>query len=116
MHLALASETEDPSFAPEPFTPHYARGLFQSVRSSTTQNLRLLGKRMKTLPAQLVPLAERVLALESEIITRYRPLYEQHMSAKRIRIHGDYHLGQVLWTGKDFVILDFEGDPAVPLS
>jgi maltose alpha-D-glucosyltransferase/alpha-amylase len=116
LHLALASETEDPSFAPEPFTPHYVRGLFQSMRNLATHNLRLLRKQLKTLPTEVAPMAERILSLESEIITRYRPLFERRISAKRIRIHGDYHLGQVLWTGKDFVILDFEGEPAVALS
>jgi maltose alpha-D-glucosyltransferase/alpha-amylase len=116
MHLALASEAEAKHFAPEPFTPHYVRGLFQSMRNLATQNLRLLRKQLRTLPAEAVPMAERVLALEGELINRYRPLFERRIRAHRIRIHGDYHLGQVLWTGKDFVILDFEGEPAVALS
>jgi maltose alpha-D-glucosyltransferase/alpha-amylase len=116
LHLNLASEDEDKAFASEPFTPHYVRGLFQSMRNLVTQRFRLLRKQLKTLPAEAIPLAERVLALEGEIINRYRPLFEHRISAKRIRIHGDYHLGQVLWTGKDFVILDFEGEPAVALS
>jgi maltose alpha-D-glucosyltransferase/alpha-amylase len=60
--------------------------------------------------------ARAVVALEEEIISRYRPLFERRFNAKRIRMHGDYHLGQVLWTGKDFVMLDFGGEPAVALS
>ena len=116
LHQALASEMEDKAFASEPFTPHYVRGLFQSMRNLTTHNLRLLKKQLATLPADVAPMAERVLALEGEIINRYRPLFERRITAKRIRTHGDYHLGEVLWTGKDFVILDFEGEPAVPLS
>jgi len=116
LHLVLASETEDEAFAPEPFTPHYVRGLFQSMRNLATHNLRLLRKQLRILPAEVAPMAERVLALEAEIVNCYRPLFEQRISAKRIRTHGDYHLGQVLWTSKDFVILDFEGEPAVSLS
>src|SRR5262249_3876830 len=116
LHGTLASDDEDKAFSPEPFTPHYVRGLFQSMRNLATRNFRLLRQQLKTLPAEVTPLAERVLTLESEIINRYRPLFERRLSAKRIRIHGDYHLGQVLWTGKDFVILDFEGEPTVPLS
>jgi len=116
LHLALSAPTEDKRFAPEPFTPHYVRGLFQSMRNLATQNIQLLRKQLKTLPPDIVTLAERVLPYESEIINRYRPIFERRLNAKRIRIHGDYHLGQVLWTGRDFLILDFEGEPAVALS
>ena len=116
MHLALASESEDKAFAPEPFTSHYVRGVFQSMRSLTTQNFRLLRKQLKMLPAEIAALAQRVLDLEPEIINCYRRLYERRITARRIRCHGDFHLGQVLYTGKDFVIIDFEGEPAMPLS
>ncbi len=116
LHLTLASALEDSAFAPEPLTPHYLRGLFQSMRNLATQSLRLLRKQIKGLPSEVAPTAERVLAQESKIVNSYGRLLEHRINAKRIRIHGDYHLGQVLWTGKDFVILDFEGEPAVALS
>jgi maltose alpha-D-glucosyltransferase / alpha-amylase len=44
------------------------------------------------------------------------PWLEQKISGKRLRCHGDFHLGQVLYTGKDFVIIDFEGEPLRPIS
>jgi maltose alpha-D-glucosyltransferase/alpha-amylase len=116
MHLALASDPETRSFAPEPFTPHYLRGLFQSMRNLASQNLRMLRKQLKTLPAEVASMAGKVAALENQIIKCYKPLFQRTINARRIRIHGVYHLGQVLWTGKDFVILDFEGEPAVALS
>ncbi len=116
LHLALAAETEDPNFTPEPFTPHAQRGLFQSMRNLTRQNFRLLNQQLKRLPAEIQSPAQQVLALESEILQRLRTVYQGRLEAVRIRQHGDYHLGQVLYTGKDFLIIDFEGEPAVALS
>ena len=57
-----------------------------------------------------------VARLESAIVGRFRELLDHKISAMRIRCHGDYHLGQVLFTGKDFVIIDFEGEPARSLT
>jgi maltose alpha-D-glucosyltransferase / alpha-amylase len=116
MHLTLASETDDPSFRPEPWTPHAQRGLFQSMRNLTRQNFQLLNQRLKSLPPETQAQAQQVLALEAELLQRFRKVYEGRIDAVRIRNHGDYHLGQILHTGKDFLIIDFEGEPAIPLS
>ena len=116
LHLALASDTEDPAFAPEPFTPHAQRGLYQSMRNLTRQNFQLLAQRLKTLPPETQAAAQHVLTLELEILARFRAIYGRRLDAVRIRHHGDYHLGQVLHNGKDFFIIDFEGEPALAIS
>ncbi|MFO1475296.1 MAG: maltose alpha-D-glucosyltransferase [Verrucomicrobiota bacterium] len=116
LHLALASEPDDKEFAPEPFTPAYQRGLLQSMRNLAIQNVRLLGKQLRTLPPEILPLARRVAEMEGAIVKRHRELFGHRLTAQRIRIHGDCHLGQVLWTGKDFFFCDFEGDPLAPIS
>ncbi|HEX5399140.1 MAG TPA: maltose alpha-D-glucosyltransferase [Verrucomicrobiae bacterium] len=116
MHLALASVADDKAFGPEPFTPHYVRGLFQSMRNQSTRNFLMLRKLIHTLPADLVPLAQHVLDLEPAVVRSFRLLCELPITARRIRCHGDFHLGQVLHDGKDFVIIDFEGEPALSLS
>jgi maltose alpha-D-glucosyltransferase/alpha-amylase len=116
LHLVLASETRDEAFAPEPFMPYHMRGLFQSMRNQAKRILGLLRHRLQALPADIVPMAERVLQLEPPIISRFRLLCERRLTTLRIRCHGDFHLGQVLYDGKDFVIIDFEGEPALPLS
>ena len=115
LHLALASD-EGGEFSAEPVTPLYLRGTFQSMRSLAVQNLRLLRKQIKSLLPELVPVAQRVADLESTVVQHYHRLVEQTFEARRIRIHGDLHLGQVLWTGRDFIFLDFEGDTSIPIS
>jgi maltose alpha-D-glucosyltransferase/alpha-amylase len=116
MHLALAGDTENRVFVPEPFTPHAQRGLFQSMRNLTRQNFQLLNRQLKTFPPEVQARAQQVLALEPEILKKFRQIYERPLNATRIRQHGDYHLGQVLYTGKDFLIIDFEGEPAISIS
>ena len=116
MHVALASEPDDPAFRPEPWTPHAQRGLFQSMRNLARQNFQLLSQRLPTLPPDIQEQARQVLALEAGIMQRFRKVYETRIDAVRIRIHGDYHLGQILHTGKDFLIIDFEGEPDIALS
>jgi maltose alpha-D-glucosyltransferase/alpha-amylase len=116
LHVALASSTRTSDFAPEPFSPHYQRGVYQSMRTQTTRTLQLLRRRMKTLSEGVRADAEAVLAAEEQLHERFRPLVDQNIQAMRTRVHGDYHLGQLLYTGKDFFIIDFEGEPSRPLS
>lgn len=116
LHIALASGLENPDFVPEPFTMMYQTSLYQSLRGFAIRTLQLLRERLRYLPEVLRDDAQRVLDLEKAIIDRYQLIRRRKITASRIRCHGDYHLGQVLYTGKDFIIIDFEGEPARSLS
>lgn len=116
MHLALASGTGEPNFAPEPFSTLYQRAIYQSMRSTATRAFHFLRQQVQALPQPLRAEAQQVLAREGEVLQRFHAIVGRKITAMRIRCHGDYHLGQVLYTGKDFVIIDFEGEPTRPLS
>ncbi len=116
LHLTLASDSEDKNFAPEPFTSYYQRSLFQSMRNLAVESFWQLRRRLKTLPTEVLPLAQRALELKPALIQQFRQLFEHRLAAQRIRIHGNLDLGEVLWTGKDFVFLDFEGSIMTPIS
>jgi maltose alpha-D-glucosyltransferase/alpha-amylase len=111
MHLALASRADIPEFAPEPFTPHYQRAIYQFVRAQASKAMQLLRRRAKDRED-----AQELLRRESAVQQQIRAVLAEKIGGQRIRVHGDYHLGQVLHSANDFFIIDFEGEPARPLS
>jgi maltose alpha-D-glucosyltransferase / alpha-amylase len=116
LHLALASDATDPHFAPEPFSTLYQRSIYQTMRSHAARSFPLLRRRLRELPQTVRSDAQQVLEREEDVLKRFQAILGRKITAMRIRCHGDYHLGQVLYTGKDFIIIDFEGEPARPLS
>ncbi|TPE42902.1 maltose alpha-D-glucosyltransferase [Pontibacter mangrovi] len=116
MHLALGSVTNNKDFTPENFSLHYQRSLYSSLTSLVRSNFDSLQKHLPNLPDHVRGEAEEVLQMRGEILERLKMIFAHKIDTQKIRTHGDYHLGQVLFTGKDFYIIDFEGEPARSFS
>jgi maltose alpha-D-glucosyltransferase / alpha-amylase len=116
MHAALADDRGDPAFTPEPFSLTYQRSLLQSMRNTTRSAMNILASRLDTLSGDAHEMASQLLDREADVLRKFHELTSRPLLAARSRVHGDYHLGQVLWTGKDFVIVDFEGEPLRPIG
>jgi maltose alpha-D-glucosyltransferase/alpha-amylase len=116
LHRALATPTEDPAFIAEPITRADLRAWQRAVRHQADAAFKALGQARPRLADDDRELVEALLARRAACHARIEALTEAAISAAKTRIHGDYHLGQVLVAQNDFYILDFEGEPARPLA
>jgi maltose alpha-D-glucosyltransferase/alpha-amylase len=129
MHLALAADTSDPAFAPEPFTKDDLKALSSEAVALAQRAFHALDGRLQepeehgsegqtsgSRPALDVDQVQRLVTARDALLDRIRSAPRFEFVCSKIRVHGDYHLGQVLWAEGDFYLLDFEGEPARSLS
>jgi maltose alpha-D-glucosyltransferase/alpha-amylase len=115
LHRALASGTA-PGLTPEPFGKLYQRSVYQGMRTRIGLVFRELAVRLSGLPDASRHLGRVLLDAEGELTHRCRGVLRPEVTGQRTRVHGNYHLGEFLYTGSGFVVTDFEGDPERPLS
>jgi maltose alpha-D-glucosyltransferase/alpha-amylase len=116
LHIALSSDRERPEFAPEEFSPQYRRSIYQSMRKLVSDTLYQLMVAREALPSECQPLAQSLFHHAQQLEQRFHWVAGQRLESQRIRCHGDCHLGQLLFNGKDFVFIDFEGSPLQSLG
>jgi len=116
LHRALAVETGDPAFDPEPLDAAHLVEWVERIRNEADATLAALESRLETLPDDARDVARAVLADAQSIRYWIDGHARLNVEALRTRYHGDYHLGQVLLTRNDFVITDLEGEPGRPLE
>jgi maltose alpha-D-glucosyltransferase/alpha-amylase len=119
LHHTLASERGDPAFEPVPFGPTAARALYQGLQGHLIALLQRIQNRCEHLRAtapEAFPQIERLFAAKPRLLAELEPLRTLPLTGNRIRIHGDFHLGQVLRRDSELSIVDFEGEPSRSLS
>jgi maltose alpha-D-glucosyltransferase / alpha-amylase len=111
LHRALAQPTKDAAFSPQALTRADIEAYRQRALEEARNALELLASSLGQVPAGDRARADAVLAQADNVPARIDALTSQAPQGVKLRIHGDYHLGQVLLTRNDFVIIDFEGEP-----
>ncbi|WP_243471837.1 phosphotransferase [Winogradskyella sp. MH6] len=111
MHIALGSEFEDTSFTPERFNGDYTVWLKNRLLYQFQNRLNAVENNLHKLDGLALELANEFLERKNEIRKRFLNFDWTKLKGERLRVHGDYHLGQILVKNDDFYILDFEGEP-----
>ena len=125
MHLALAADDSDPAFAPEPLTRDDVRALSTEAAGLAQRAFQTLDARLQQVSdatadgstslmgsPEVADQAQRLSGSRDALVERIKSAPRFEFVCSKMRVHGDYHLGQVLWAEGDFYILDFEGEPA----
>ncbi len=116
MHAALTAPNGGPDFAPQPFTREDGHKLYEDCLGQADIAFEALRRKQAVLTGPVAESVRQVLSIEHKVADRFAAVQKQQISTLQIRHHGDYHLGQVLYTGEDFMIIDFEGEPARSLA
>jgi len=116
LHEALSCRPEVQEFSPEPFTDFYRHGIYHGMLGQMGRSLDALRLRLETLPDEVRVMAKELLASEAAIRDGMFPLRDQRISGARIRTHGDYQLSNLLFTGNDVIIRNFDGPAGRSLS
>jgi len=116
MHLALSSSEEDTVFKAEPVTIFYQRSVYQSMRSIIKSTFRLFRSKINYPDNNLQKYINEFLDYEDSLLSFIERILKIKFYAKKIRIHGNYNLKQILFTGKDFMITNFEGQHSTPYT
>ncbi|MGY6561853.1 MAG: maltokinase N-terminal cap-like domain-containing protein [Luteibaculaceae bacterium] len=111
MHHALFSEKVDKNFAPIAFSEDYRVWLLNKLMYQLDNRVNLLENNLDRLSPKSKAFAEQFLENKGKVKAAILNFNEELLNSSRIRIHGDYHLGQVIMQDDDFYILDFEGEP-----
>jgi maltose alpha-D-glucosyltransferase / alpha-amylase len=111
MHMALASLKDVKGFEPEDFSLLYQKSLNQSLRTFFKRSFSNIKVRLKELSAEDKTAIQDILDSQADFFTFMQATLEaEKLNTRKIRIHGSYKLDKLLFTGKDFIITDFEGD------
>ncbi len=117
LHMALSSIDKDKSFAQEPFSLLYQKSLYQGFRTLVKRTISEMKAARRRMDQDQRQLLDGIIQNEGLLLSTVKQTLEKDkVRTAKIRVHGDYHLGQVLFTGKDFIIIDFEGEPTRSLT
>jgi maltose alpha-D-glucosyltransferase/alpha-amylase len=115
MHIALASDSS-PDFSPEPFDLTFQEHIYHGFQRLLDEKMAPLAERLESLSPHTRADAQAVLDRRDEIRERLKQMIDHPIAVAKTRVHGDYHLGQVLYDDKDFYIIDFEGEPLLSIA
>src|SRR5262249_55253339 len=104
------------AFVPRPLTRADLAELKADIEDELDAAMSALGHPAEPLPHAIEPMARRTLEGASRLLQRLEPLPSLSANVVKTRVHGHYHLGQLLRDHDDFISLDFEGEPARSLQ
>jgi maltose alpha-D-glucosyltransferase/alpha-amylase len=116
MHCILAQDCDDPSFKPEPIRKEEALIWVKNLEDTLTTTLNQISEKIESFSPELQPLLEKMTSQPEQHIRKMHSLVPFDITLLKTRHHGDLHLGQILLVANDFIIIDFEGEPARPLN